>query len=436
MYKKILAGFLFFLFPFYFLLLSGCASQKIEEEKSKITEITVWAFSWTKDALEKIKGDFEKENPNIKVNVELVNYGDLRTKLQAAISSGHAVPDVAALSSAWVGGIISSGGLEDLDKYYKGDNEYTGKFLPEALQIYNYKEKQYGIPLDIDMMSFFYRSDIIEPALKSLGMKEFPKTWVDFVKLCKAVTVDKDNDGKIDQYALPLSGGDIYTLYTGFVIPSGGNYLNADLTKPAFNSPEFKTALQFYMDLIQKEKVAALWTASFGDIVSALKSGFIVMYPIGPWYKEEMKANMPEMKGKWKIAKMPTPTGKGPYTAITGLCLGMPYNAPHKDAAWKYIRYFTSNKKALLTYFDAVGSVIPIKELWKEKNFAKVDEYFNQPIYKEIIAAISDSKPIQIIPQQKVVDILAQAMEKSVRGEGEMNKLLDDAAKEAEEFLK
>lgn len=418
---------LLFAFLALILFLSACTSQTASK-----TEITLWAFSFTKDAIGIIKDQFEKQNQDIKVKVETINYGDLRTRLLAAIQSGVNVPDVVVASSAWAGSLIAAGGLEPLDKYY--DSANLRRFLPQALDIYRYRGQQYGIPLDLDLMMLFYRADIVDPILKKWGWKTFPDSWDNFSKLAKAVTVDKDGDGRPEQYALPLGANDPYTLYTGFVTPAGGRYFRGN--KSAVNSPEFERALQFYTDLIRRHKVALEWTASFGDIVSGLRSGLIVMYPIGPWYKSEMKINLPEMAGKWRLAPMPVPHPGNPSTAITGISLAIPVNALHKNEAARFIKFLTGNDEALLTYFKYVGSPVPVTSLWGRPIFKETDPYFKQRIYEPILTALKNGKPIELIPQQKILEAIGAAQEKAVRGKATVKNALAEAAREINNLLK
>lgn len=147
----------------------------------KQKEITVWGFSHTSDCLKQIKSMYEQLNPNVKVNIVEQGWGEMRTKALAAIASGKDVPDVIIISSAWAGPMMTSRGLAPLNRYL--DKEFTDKIFPEALKIYNYQGNQYGVPLDIDLSPIIYRKDIVEPVLRELGMKEFPKDWASFLYL-------------------------------------------------------------------------------------------------------------------------------------------------------------------------------------------------------------------------------------------------------------
>lgn len=398
------------------------------------TELNVWAFSWTEQALQELKQRFETAHPDISVNIEPVNFSSFQRKFLTAMASGGEVPDIITVSSSWAGALFNSGGVTALDEFT--DAAYIKTFLPTAMQIYNYKGQQYGIPLDIDIMVMFYRSDILDPVLKSLGMTSFPKTWDKFIELALAISNREITKHDTGHFALALSSNDVYTLYTGYIVPAGGRILSDNYRQVTFQKPKAVKAVAYYSGLINKHKVAMEWNGAFGDILSALKCGFITMHPIGPWYREELKANMPELAGKWKIALMPTPTGKGPYSALTGTCLSIPEGSKHKAAAWKYIRFMTEDKDTLLKYFKMVGSPIPQPKLWSDKAFAATDPYFKQPIYKTILYAIKHSVASELVPEQKVLDIFGNAQEKIVRSGKNTQLILDEAAREASQYLK
>ena len=410
-----------------------CLAAPARAANSK-TELNVWAFSWTERALQDLKQRFEATNPEITVNIEPVDFSSFQRKFLTVMAGGGEVPDVITVSSSWAGALFNSGGITALDEFT--DPAYIKTFLPTAMQIYNYKGRQYGIPLDIDIMVMFYRSDLIDPVLKSLGMKSFPKTWDKFIELALAISNREITKHDTGHFALALSSNDVYTLYTGYIVPAGGRILSDNLGQVMFQKPNAVKGVEYYCDLINKYKVAMLWNGAFGDILSALKSGFITMHPIGPWYREELKANMPELAGKWKIALMPTPTGKGPYSGLTGTCLAIPEGSKHKSAAWKYIRFMTEDKDTLLKYFKMVGSPIPQPKLWSDKAFAATDPYFKQPIYKTILHAIKNSAATELVPEQKVLDILGNAQEKIIRSDKNTQMILDEAAHEANQYLK
>jgi len=75
-------------------------------------------------------------------------------------------------------------------------------------------------------------------------------TWEEFLNLCKKLTRDINNDGKVDIYALP---SDLSTeMLDAFVVSNGAEYVRKDKSGNlvnATNTPEFIEAVQYYMRL-------------------------------------------------------------------------------------------------------------------------------------------------------------------------------------------
>jgi ABC-type glycerol-3-phosphate transport system substrate-binding protein len=82
-------------------------------------------------------------------------------------------------------------------------------------------------------------------------------TWDEFLNLCKKLTKDTNNDGKIDIYAMPR---DLSTeILDAFVVSNGAEYVGRDkngklFLKATTKNPEFLEAVQFFMKL-RDEKV-------------------------------------------------------------------------------------------------------------------------------------------------------------------------------------
>lgn len=394
---------------------------------AKTTEIRVWAFSWTASTLDKIKSMFEAKNPGIKVKVELQDWAGMQTLALAAIASGKDVPDVCTFSSAWVGPMMTSKGLADISRFI--DKNTRDKFIDGALGIYSYKGVQYGLPLDIDVATIIYRKDIVGPAMAKLGMKEFPKDWASFVTLLSEVSVDKNGDGQVDQYGLLFEEG-VYYLQAAMLYQRGGRYFDPKYTKAYLNSKESVEALADLVYL-HKNKLALMWPSTNGDVMPALKSGRAVMYIQGPWYRGPLSQNCPELKGKWMFAPMPVKKPGAPFTALTGLGLCIPYNAPHLKEAVAFMKFFSANEEAQRAYFKDVGSPSPLKSLLNDPMYAVVDEYFGVSIYPPVIEAMKHGFGLETFPKQEMNDALKTAMQKALYDGVSPQKALDEAQKTA-----
>ena len=112
------------------------------------------------------------------------------------------------------------------------NEEMKSKWAPSVIEAFTYDGKLMAIPHLNSVRILLVRKDLIEEA----GLK-MPETWDDIVKVGKALTVDKDKDGNIDQWGYIYQAGEgespIET-FTSFLYTAGGSLWNEDGT-PAFN---------------------------------------------------------------------------------------------------------------------------------------------------------------------------------------------------------
>ncbi|GJM74356.1 hypothetical protein HMSSN036_65720 [Paenibacillus macerans] len=95
-------------------ILTGCGSNNnTASGGNKQVEISVWAMGDEAKALPQIAGDFMKENPDIKVNVQALPWSNAHDKLLTAVASKKG-PDVIQMGTTWIPEFAGAGALLDL----------------------------------------------------------------------------------------------------------------------------------------------------------------------------------------------------------------------------------------------------------------------------------------------------------------------------------
>ena len=182
--------------------LAGCAPAETAEPPEPETPaaeeqtLIVWGFVWTADWLDAIAPGFEAEHPGVTVDVGRFEYDAYQDMVLTTLASGEGVPDVATLDPMWAGDLIRGGTVLPLDRATTELN--VDDFVPGGWNLYAWQGVQYGIPLDLDFNLLFYRRDVYEAAMETLGMTEFLDKFV-----------DGGDDGllEIGQPVLSLRGG-------------------------------------------------------------------------------------------------------------------------------------------------------------------------------------------------------------------------------------
>lgn len=401
------------------------ATQATEEPTAPPTagerSITVWGFVWTADWLDAVAPGFEAAHPGVHVNVERFEYDPYQDMVLTTLASGQGVPDVVTLDPMWAGDLIRGDTVLPLDKATTELN--VADFVPAGWNLYAWQGVQYGIPLDLDFQLVFYRKDVYEAAMQTLGMTAFPTTVEDYRALAAEVT---KATGKP---ALILSQGDYYSWYQSFLAPMGGNLMNAEGTEYIFNNDTAVAALQLYSDLANVDHVAKLWSYDVdGDPMVALKGGDIMAILNGSWFATEIASGAPEMQGQWAIAPVPFgPAGRPNDAATGGACLSIPTQAAEPDLAWEFIKYsMTPENQA--EYFRIVSGVPSLKTSWTDPALDEVNEYFGIPLGRSVANWSLRAMPMQL-PSLEVADLIGEAITKATTGQATVQEALDEAVK-------
>ncbi|WP_441249293.1 extracellular solute-binding protein [Kitasatospora sp. McL0602] len=161
-----------------------------------------------------VKG-FQTANPNIKVDLQVVNWNDIDKQVKTMIQSGN-VPD-----------ILQTGGYADkvTDKLLYPASDVLSpatqaNFIDTFAKAGQVSGTQYGIPFVSSARAFFYNKAIFAQA----GITDAPKTWDD-VKADAALI--KAKVPGVTPYALPLGPEEAQGESMMWELGNGGGYTDA-----------------------------------------------------------------------------------------------------------------------------------------------------------------------------------------------------------------
>jgi len=319
-------------------VLAGCSSSKNDTSSANETNtqkqetakpVTIKLGMWSSSPAEKKIVDdqiakFKEKYPNIDVQIETI-VGDYMQKLQTELASNTA-PDIFYLDSMPAPQLMSSGVLEPLDDYIKKYNVDVNDFEPALLSAFQWEGKTYGLPKDFNTLALFYNKDMF----KAAGINEPPKTWEELRNVAKKLTKDGVK-------GLVLSSD--LARFDAFINQNGGSvYKDGKVT---LNLPENAQALDFYVSLITKDKVADTpqnmgegWN---GDAFAAKKAAMAIE---GGWMIPFLKEKAPDLN--YGIAELPA--GKQKSTMAFTVAYVMNKNSKHKDEAFKLIEFLTGKE--------------------------------------------------------------------------------------------
>jgi len=385
--------------------------------------ITVWGFVWTADWLDAIAPEFEAQHPGVTVNVERFEYDPYQDMVLTTLASGTGVPDVITLDPMWAGDLIRGGTLLPLEQAETDLN--VADFVPGGWNLYAWQGVQYGVPLDLDFNLLFYRKDVYQAAMDTLGMTEFPSNTDDYLTLAKEVVAQTGKPAVIIYQA------DYYAWYQSFLAPMGGNLINDAGTEYIFNNETGVQALELYSDVVNTHNVGKLWDWDVdGDPMVALSSGDVMGVMHGSWFATEIASGAPDMAGQWAIAPVPWGEAGRPNDAATGgACLSIPTGAAEPDLAWEFIK-FSMTPENQAEYFRIVAGVPSLKTSWTDPAFDAINEYFGIALGRSVADWSLRAVPMQL-PSIEVSDLIGEAITKVTTGLATAKESLDEAVETA-----
>ncbi|NRF90372.1 extracellular solute-binding protein [Paenibacillus frigoriresistens] len=311
---------------------------------------TIWDTN-QQPAYQKIINEFQKENKNIKVTLQVVPWANYWDKLNTEIAGGTA-PDVFWNYIPYVAGLANKGALLDINPYVSKDKVDLSKFNKSLLDGFVEGDKRYAIPKDWDTMGLFYNKE----ALKAAGIDEFPKDLEfntqdggSFVKFLQKATIDKNGkhadeagfDPKnIKQYGFMfIDRGQIDSGHlAGFAASNGATVLKDSKLQL---DDKLQNTFSFLYDLVYKYNVHPSYTdvhTSGSD--AKFFSGQVAVWMQGSWM---MKPIQDGASFKWGIAPMPKgPAGR--VVRVNGLGDTIYSKSKHPEAAWKFASFIASQK--------------------------------------------------------------------------------------------
>jgi len=362
-YKKIII----FLLVIFVLILSGIFSRTLKKgqtEDRKAVRETVQFASWGSksevDIIKPILAEFEKQNPDIKVDFMHIPQNYFQ-KIHLLFASNLA-PDVIFVNNLYLPIYANAGLLEDLNEIKRRNSahssqltvhpELSSPFYNKALEALSYKGKLYAVPRDVSNLVVYYNKDIFV----KYGVPCPNKYWSfnDLLLLAQKLTKDTDGDGKTDLWGISFEEDLLF--YLPYLMSEGGGVLSDDLKTSIIDTPESKKGLQFYSDLRNKYNVAPKKSQSASATMAQLfLQGKLAMQVSGRWLvpKYRQDANF-----KWNVINFPIGDA-GSIVPMDASGWAITKSSKHKEAAARLIEYLSS--KQSIEKFTKSGLIVPAR---------------------------------------------------------------------------
>jgi multiple sugar transport system substrate-binding protein len=194
----------------------------------------------------------------------IIDWNGMQQKAVISTMSGKPDAQVFLLQPNWAMAMRARGLLAPLPNTIKNPKPIGEGYLPvefnqSSIDSFTFDGKPYAFSIGINLNNFqalffnkrLFREAGLDPNLPYDMQKNGTWTWDEFLKICKRLTRDTNNDGKMDTYAMCR---DLSTEILDAIISSNGaTYVDKDPKTGKFvnatGRPEFLEALQFAIRL-------------------------------------------------------------------------------------------------------------------------------------------------------------------------------------------
>jgi len=378
---------------------------------------------------EAILAQFQKDNPNIKVESTVIPDQEWDTKLATALASGSG-PDLFNQATFAIGEFQKQGILAPIDAKAAGYADQAAVYNAyesgnALLAGATFDDMLYGLPTELSAYACYTNDDL----WKAAGLdpaKDFPKTWEALKDVAEKLTV-RDANGAITQRGFDFkwdAGIFMLLIFNAMVQQLGGNMIDETTYTAHINTPEVKQVMQYYYDWVNTWKLGGpQYTSNRADF---LAGKLATDCDFGNWGAPQMV----DAKINFSIHKQPrfanakNDNGMANYAYFFMVNSGA---APEvQQAAWKLASALTSQPGE---YLDKAG-------LFQAKaDFVASDAFKNNkimPVFLEEMG-LSTYHP-RIAGFFEVADALMRARDRVLNGEN-MDTVLAEAETEVNDIL-
>lgn len=405
---------------------AGASATGGKTELRLYTYGTESAYNW-----QKTLAAYEEKNPNIKINIiGLSDKGDTHEamkKLDLAAASGEDMDVLMFSDPASYAQRVSLGMVAPLDDYiakdgykvneeYKVDTKLNGKY--------------YALPGKFNPWYVLLNKDMLDAA----GLKvPTDWTWDDYMDYAKKLTKGEGANKVYGTYFHgPQGGGWLdYVKLEMSNQPENTEFIKADGSSN-MDSPLFRKTLELRVKMEKDDKSAVPYADMLSQKLNYRTQFFnqkAAMITIGSWMNSELGGtDQVPLNFNVTVAPFPknAPGDKGGYATVTTDYMSVAANSKHKDEAYKFIRWLTTDGAIVQGKNIPSWSKVKAEDMSKitdtilssTKNPEKVDK-------AALNSVLANSKASAIVPpvsyQAEVYKAVNEEFEKLILGKQDID---------------
>jgi raffinose/stachyose/melibiose transport system substrate-binding protein len=327
-----------------------------ESSKTTIRFFHRWPQEPRKSYFDTLVAEFEKENPDIKIEMDSVVNDSYKEKIRVLVSSND-IPDVFfSWSDSFAYNLVQSGRIRPLNDMLARDKRFADSFISSQVKSFTFGGKIYGLPQTMDGKVFVYNKAIFSKA----GITKLPANYDELLVLFDTL--------KKKGYSTPvLEGlGETWPIahYLGAMFQAfiPANVLAKDYAEATgqFTDPGYKAVLQRFQKIVDYMGPNAT-SITHTDARGLFAEGKLPVFYVEMAEFGLIRQSNPNLKYGY-FAFPPFKDGKGVSNFVEGAPEGIMMSTTCKNpaAAEKFVKFLLSKENARIFVKD-IGALVAIK---------------------------------------------------------------------------
>ena len=380
---------------------------------------------------------FRKVHPHIEIECSFLPVHDLYEKMVANMGTESDEFDLFLCCTDWLPVLMHNESITALDEMIdiKPPVDWPSGWHKAMLGIQQHGGYVYGLPWHDGPQVFHYRTDLFNDPTEQANYKSQygkdlrpPQDWDEFTDVAKFFTRPEQGLWGCCEAAYTDGHNNVYD----FLIQlwSRGGVLLEGRT-PRFHEAVGVEALQFYVDLFNKYKVASpecldMGSVQVGDYYAQGKAAMM-----WNWCGFAAVAEMPEYSkivGKNACTKLPAGAG-GSVSLNIYWVLTIPSGSANKDLAYQFMQFISSPESDKLVSMAGANGV-------RLSTWSDPEVVAKYPYYSIIADVHSNTKTLPAIPEYpEINESISRAVHRALHGEMSVSESLNLAAEETKQIL-
>ncbi|MCM6774778.1 extracellular solute-binding protein [Nocardia sp. CDC159] len=313
------------------LAVSSCGfggSKSDDSDPNSLSFLAPIYSDGTKSEWDKIISDFQKQNPDIKVNLQMESWDSINDVVRTKLQSPSTTPDILnidAYSSFATDGmlypatdIVEPSVISDIQPGFAKNASISGT--------------QWALPLFASTRTLFYNTELFSRA----GITAPPKTWAELTDVAKKIQA---LGGGVSGYGLPLGSEEAQGETSIWTFGAGGSWSNG--TEITIDTPQNREGVAA-MKAIAEAGVTQPNPGATDrlDVINAFIQGKIGMIEGLPPTIGQIAQKNPGLK--YATAPSPTKSGEPVTLGVADHLMAFKKDGKKQAAIKKFLTYFYS----------------------------------------------------------------------------------------------